>query len=195
MTPHEFWTWLCFSHPPLCLAGGDCQAAECNLRPSYPIPLSRGKTKKKPVSVTSGRGGRERERVNTGGGKRVEDCETKLTVTVWTHTYMLPHTHAHIPDYPGLILPAQGRQIRSELIKCLPQTYAGASGCVLVCVRRERVREKIPFSFVCMFIYLYTCIKYIVSVCACLCLCAYECVWGGNGRKKWVWIPKLSPPD
>lgn len=131
----------------------------------------------------------ERERVNTGGGKRVEDCETKLTVTVWTHTYMLPHTHAHIPDYPGLILPAQGRQIRSELIKCLPQTYAGASGCVLVCVRRERESEREnPFQF-CVYVYIFVHLHKIHSECVCmLCVCAYECVCvllrGGNGRKK-----------
>lgn len=29
---------------PFCLAGGDCQTAERDLRPSHPLPLSRGKT-------------------------------------------------------------------------------------------------------------------------------------------------------
>lgn len=42
-----------------------------------------------------------------------------------THTHADTHTRT---DYPGLIPPAQDRQICSELIKCLPLTYAGASG-------------------------------------------------------------------
>lgn len=42
-----------------------------------------------------------------------------------THTHADTHT---CTDYPGLIPPAQDRQICSELIKCLPLTYAGASG-------------------------------------------------------------------
>lgn len=76
--------------------------------------------------------GREREE------KCVVDCEAKQTVMdtclhayCHVHTQILTHTHAQThshTDNPGLILPARDRQICCELIKCLPLTYAGASG-------------------------------------------------------------------
>ncbi len=79
---------------------------------------------------------RERERERVDGTHRREekcvvDCEAKRNghthacLLLCTHKHT--HTHTHT-DYPGLILPAQDRKICSELIKCLPLTYAGASG-------------------------------------------------------------------
>lgn len=100
----------------------------------------------------------EKERRGGGEGKPIEGGE--VCSGLWGKADRHGHTHACTQactpytqtDYPRLILPAQDRQICSELIKCLPLTYAGA--CSWVCVT------------ILVFVF-------ILHVCVCLPACTY----------------------
>lgn len=82
-----------------------------------------------------------------GSEDKRQNIDAHMLANSHTHT----HSHKHT-DYPGLILPTKDRQIGSELIKCLPLTYAGAKQ-LSVCERKYFWVKNNPPSFV----YLYRC--------------------------------------
>lgn len=75
---------------PLCLAGGDRQAAERNLRPSRPLPLPGGKTGES-LRVEIGRA-----RVREGGGLTQQRGKCVVDCGNITDSYIInTHIHTH----------------------------------------------------------------------------------------------------